>query len=547
MTQLSDHYCNLGLKYKTQGKLNLAVKYLKKAITLSSDNYIYHYNLGNAYFLLQKFSYAIASYQKSLNLNQTNISIKKNYSQSLRHQAYIEKQSNQHQKAITLLQKAQKINPQNQDFYADLLTIYMDTCNWPKVKKLKQIIRQRKILIPPFLSLAAWDDPSFHLQIAKKTSLNLKSQISHFPKYKYNSISKNKIKLGYLSGDFHNHAVSHLVWSLFKLHNRQKFTVFCYSYGKTDNSFYQQEIKKGSDFFFDLHRSTSRQIADKINNDKIDILVDLTGFTKNGRPDILLYQPSSIQISWLGYPGTIGDKDVNYILADKIIIPQTSRKYFTEKVLYFPYSYQINSPNPKFTKNSTRSDLGIEKNTFVFASFNHAYKITQEIFTVWLNILRQVPNSVLWLLDQNSLQSKSLRQFAKKNQIDPYRLYFLPKVSKSEHLTRLRSVDLCLDTPIYNGHTTTSDSLSVGTPVVTYPGKSFASRVSTSLLSSLQIPELIAADIVNYQKLALSLANSPQLLTKIKNKLQQNISSSPLFNTKQFILDLEQIYLHLVN
>jgi predicted O-linked N-acetylglucosamine transferase (SPINDLY family) len=286
------------------------------------------------------------------------------------------------------------------------------------------------------------------------------------------------------------------------------------------------------------------EAAKKINEDGIDILIDLKGHTKDNRLEIMALKPAPIQITWLGFPGTTGSSFIDYIITDKIVTPPSSQKFYSEKFLYMPNSYQINYDKRKIQDAKfTRQDFGLPQKAFVFSSFNHTSKIDPETYFSWTNILNSVPNSVLWLLRSNKMAEKNLQKYAKTAGVNPNRIIFSDTVMPNEwHLARLKLSDLALDTFIYNGHTTTSDSLWAGVPVVTLLGKHFASRVAASLLTAVGLPELITHSQKEYENLAIKIANDNKLNARLKSKLISNKLTSPLFNTKLFVENLEKLY-----
>jgi predicted O-linked N-acetylglucosamine transferase (SPINDLY family) len=287
----------------------------------------------------------------------------------------------------------------------------------------------------------------------------------------------------------------------------------------------------------------NREAAEKIFEDKIDILIDLTGYTADNRLEICAMRPAPIQITWLGFPGTSGGDFFDYIIVDKIIVPKKAAVFFSEKLIYLPHCYQINNEKIKISsKKYSRRDFGLPENSFVFACFNQAYKIDPVIFRIWMNILKKVPNSVLWLWEQNKETSVNLQKEAARYLIDPSRLVFTGRLPKEEHLSRIRLCDLGLDTRIYGGHTTTSDFLWAGVPVVTKLGNHFASRVCASLLNEVGLSELIAKDLNQYENMAVILAKDKNKLKQIKKKLNQEYLKTNLYNTKRFVKNLEEIY-----
>jgi predicted O-linked N-acetylglucosamine transferase (SPINDLY family) len=280
---------------------------------------------------------------------------------------------------------------------------------------------------------------------------------------------------------------------------------------------------------------------------KLDIGVDLKGHTTDCRPKIFAFGVAPIQISYLGFPGTLGDKNLDYIIGDKFVTPFEDSEFFTEKIIQMPHSYQVNDNTKKISrKKITRQEAGLPQDSFVFSCFNNNYKIGPDEFDVWCRILKRVPKSVLWLFESNKIASKYLKEEAKKRGVSPNRLIFADRKPLSEHLARHKLADLTLDTFNYNAHTTGSDSLWIGVPIVTKIGKSFPARVGASLVSAVGLEELITHNVEDYENLAVELAKNKKRLTKIKANLTKNKAKKGLFNTEQFAKDLENCYIDVI-
>ena len=285
-----------------------------------------------------------------------------------------------------------------------------------------------------------------------------------------------------------------------------------------------------------------------MKNDKIDIAIDLNGYTKNNRLSLFLNKIAPIQINYLGYPGTTGSKNFDYIIADKIIIPENQKKYFNEKVLYMPYTYQPTNNNRKIPKKKiSRTDCSLPESSFVFCCFNNNYKISKIEFEIWMKLLNKVPNSVLWLIKSNKYAEENIKIYSLSYGIKSERIIFADLLKNAEHLSRHSNADLFLDTFNYGAHTTASDALWTGLPVITKLGNSFASRVCSSLLNAIDLPELITHTNTEYEKLALDLALNPEKLNKIKQKLNKNIKTSKLFDTQQYTKDFESLIEKIIN
>jgi len=334
-----------------------------------------------------------------------------------------------------------------------------------------------------------------------------------------------------------------LIAELFELHDKSQFELIGISFGPMTNDEMRQRLEHSFDQFIEAGNKSDIEIAQLSRDLNIDIAVDLKGFTQDLRTGIFAHRAAPIQVSYLGYPGTMGAEYIDYIVADKALIPQAAQQAYSEKIVYLPHSYQVNDRKRAISdKVFTRAELGLPDQGFVFCSFNNNFKILPVTFAAWMRILQAVEGSVLWLFQDNPWAVENLKQEAIKHGIDPSRLVFAERMPSSEHLARHRMADLFLDTFPYNAHTTASDALWAGLPVLTLMGQSFASRVAASLLNAIGLPELMTSTPQAYEALATDLASNPEKLTSIKAKLNSNRLTSPLFDTPQFTKDLEQAY-----
>ncbi|OFW62291.1 MAG: hypothetical protein A2Z35_01965 [Actinobacteria bacterium RBG_19FT_COMBO_36_27] len=356
---------------------------------------------------------------------------------------------------------------------------------------------------------------------------------------------KNKpLRIGYLSADFQNHPVNHLLYPLYKNHTRPDFMIFAYSFGENDFSSYRLAVEKGCDRFFDITKLHPLKAAEKIHSDKINILVDLMGYTRNSRPNILALKPAPIQISYLGYPGTTGSDFIDYIITDPILTPTNQQKYYTEKFIYIPDCYQVNHRHAISKTKYTRKDYNLPEKGIVFASFNKTGKINPDLFKTWMNILLKVENSVLWLsLPTESQQIlNNLKTYSKKYKVNVNRLIFTAKVPLEDHLKRLQLADLALDTTIYSGGVTTSNALLAGIPVLTLQGKHYLSRMSSSLIHAVGMDEMVTHSLADYENLAIKIGNDKALIQNLKQKLKQKVNKSNLYDIKSFTINIEEAY-----
>lgn len=359
--------------------------------------------------------------------------------------------------------------------------------------------------------------------------------------FRFHGVDNAKIRLGYLSCDFHEHATSLLLVELFEAHDRARFELYAYSYGPDDGKGMRDRLKKTFDHFIDVQHVDIAEAARMIHRDRIDILIDLKGYTRGSRTEILTYRPAPVQVNYLGYPGTLGGDFCDYIITDRFLTPTRTADDYSEAFAYLPDSYQPHGRHAVIGSRPDRAAAGLAAQGFVFCCFNQAYKITPEIFDIWCQLLAKVPNSMLWLL-QDPMAEDRLKNEAYRRGIRPDRLLFAGHLPQSAHLGRLALADLVLDTLPYNAHTTASDALWVGVPVVTCAGETFPSRVAGSLLHAIGLPELIADDLDGYYELALELASSPARLAQINQKLAANRLSTPLFDICGYTQNLEELY-----
>jgi predicted O-linked N-acetylglucosamine transferase (SPINDLY family) len=393
--------------------------------------------------------------------------------------------------------------------------------------------------VDPFRLLPLEDAPDRHLLRSKNYSRSEFSQ-KELPLPLPVLRKAGRIRLAYFSTDFKEHPVSYLLAKVLEQHDRDRFEIFGYSLHGKDQSNIRQRIEKSFDNFQDVEGISDLDIAHQARKDEIDIAVDLNGFTQNARTAIFAYRAAPIQINYLGYPGTLGADFIDYIIADTTLIPDQNQKYFSEKPIYLPNTYMPTDDSRVLSqKEIMRSDLGLPEDAFVFCCFNNNYKISSAEFDIWMRILSKVPNSVLWLRKSNSFSHINLSNEAIKRKIDPSRIIFAEKMPMPEHLARHRLADLFIDTFAFNAHTTATEALWAGLPVVTKLGQGFAARVAASLLNAVGLPELITKDEKEYENLILTLASKPRYLAKIKEKLLSNLSTHPLFDTEQYTKHLE--------
>ena len=477
------------------------------------------------------------------------IRLKSSYPEAWSNKAATLKDLNRHHEALHCYAKVLALKPNFEWLYGNLLHTKMKLCIWDSfeidIKNLVSKIQSNEKVSEPFVPLFLTDDPKLHNQCAKNYIVDrhpFNPALGQIPP----KVACKKIKLAYFSADFGRHAVSVLAAELFELHDKNKFEIIAFCFVADDKSMIRARLSQAFDQFIVVNALLDEEIAQLARNMEIDIAIDLGGFTGENRTGPFAYRMAPIQINYLGYPGTLGANYFDYIIADPILITDESRQHFAEKVVYLPHSYQANDRKRLISdKKFTRKELGLPENGFVFCCFNNNYKILPATFDGWMRILKAVEGSVLWLLQDNPLGAKNLIELAKKHGVSEKQLVFAERTSPPEHLARHHQADLFIDTFPYNAHTTASDSLWAGLPVLTLMGKSFASRVAGSLLTAIGLPELITYTQEEYEGLAIELATNPQKLAAIRQTLIDNRLTAPLFNSPLFTKHLESAYLRM--
>jgi len=353
----------------------------------------------------------------------------------------------------------------------------------------------------------------------------------------------DRIRIAYLSADFHNHPVAYLMAEVFERHDATRFEVAALSFGPSDSGEMRRRLERAIPTFIGVDRLNDRAAAELLRKNEIDIAVDLKGFTTDCRPGILAYRPCPVQVSYLGFPGTVGAGYIDYIIADRHVIPKDHDAYFREKVVRLPDSLQPNDRKRRIAERiPSRTELGLPENGFVFCCFNASHKLNPSVFDIWMRLLKKVDGSVLWLAHSGEA-SENLKREAERHGVPATLLVFAPRVGElAEHLAREKQADLFLDTYPYNAHATASDALWAGIPLITCAGETFASRVGMSLLHAIGLPELIVTDLASYEALALKLATTPSLLRSIRARLKQNRDIKPLFDSVRFTRHIEAAY-----
>ncbi|MEE4358637.1 MAG: tetratricopeptide repeat protein, partial [Desulfococcaceae bacterium] len=577
-------YYNIGNVLREQGKLAESIHRYEDAIRFKPDYTQAYYNIGNTLRDLKKLQESIAYYQKALELDpgfadacnnmglafkemknadkaaacyRKALEIRPDYALACFNLGNVFKDQKEFRKSADCFEKALEIKPDYAEACSSLLHQLQHMCEWKRFAELSPgldrlsddlLARGKKAGETPFMNLVRHGDPQRNFQVAvswaddiARNAAKLSISFSH---EKYRTEKQGKIIIGYLSNDFRNHPVAHLIAGLFSAHKREDFEIHCYSYGPDDGSYYRKKIEGDCDRFFDIRELSTKDAVKLIYGNHVAILVDLMGYTgETNRLDICALRPAPVQVSFLGFPGTTGADFFDYLITDRIVTPPEHIPFCSESPVYMPHTYQVNDRSQKIAEKTwKRSDFALPENDFIFCSFNQSYKIEPLMFSTWMNILRQFPESVLWLLSGNDVAEKNLKKEAVLRGVHPDRIIFAPRMQKKEHLSRHSLAQLCLDTRIVNGHTTTSDALWAGVPMITLLGSHFASRVSASLLTAAGLPELVTKSLEEYENLALHLARNRDELSRLREKLAENRCKEPLFDTPLFARNLEKAY-----
>ena len=534
----SEAYLNLGLIEKELKSFEDAIQFFDKAIILKPNYHEAFSNKGNVLNELKRYDEAIAHYDKAL-------SLKPDYAEAWSNKAITLNELKRYDEVITHYDKALSLKSDIDWVYGDLLHTKMKICSWSGLAESlenisKKVVANQKVT-NPFPLLALNDDALLH---KKSSEIYIQSRYPFNPVLEpiFKRPQSQKIRVGYFSADFHNHATGYLMAELFELHDKSQFELVGFSFGPIANDEMRQRLEKSFDQFIESGRKSDIEIAKLSRDLKIDIAVDLKGFTQDARTGIFAHRAAPIQVNYLGYPGTLGADYMDYIIADKTLISPEIQSCYSEKVIYLPNSYQVNDRRRLISdREITRQELGLPEHGFVFCCFNNNYKILPATFEGWMRILKAVEGSVLWLFQDNSWVVENLKKEAEKQGVAPDRLVFAERLPLPEHLARHRQADLFLDTFPCNAHTTTSDALWAGLPVLTLMGQSFASRVAASLLNAVGLPELITSTQEEYEAFAMN----PNKLADIKLKLANNCMTTPLFDTPLFTKNLEAAYIEM--
>ncbi|MGY4829780.1 O-linked N-acetylglucosamine transferase, SPINDLY family protein [Sphaerotilaceae bacterium SBD11-9] len=413
-------------------------------------------------------------------------------------------------------------------------------CAWPVYEPVGALTHNQLLMGTSVLAmLGESDDPALQLLAAQRFVYERTPKPPAEPFHKSGPRREGKIRIGYLSGDLHMHAVGLLSVELLELHDRERFEVYAFSWSRNDGTPLRARIRKAIDHYVPIGGLDDTTAARVIAQHGIDILVDLQGLTNGARPAIVGMRPAPVQVSYLGLPGTCALPGVDWILADRFVMPEALQPYMTEKPIYVPHCYQVSDRQREVGPMPKRADYGLPEDAFVFCSFNNTFKFTEDVFKSWMRILKQVDNSVLWLLADNEWALENMRREADAHGIGRERLILAPRVAPPEYLARFQLADLMLDTFPYNAGTTASDALWMGLPIVTYSGRTYISRMAGSLLTNVGLPDLVTFSLADYERLAVQLGNNPLRVVSYKRYLAEHGRESKLFDVPGLVRDIE--------
>jgi protein O-GlcNAc transferase len=544
-----------------------------RALAIRPDYAAAWNNRANALLDLQRPEEALASYEKALAskpdyaeaMNNRSVALHRlgrleealrgaeqalaanpGYAEGLNNRGFILRELGRSEEALASYERAIELKPDFEFLLGELIRTQMEICDWRdldgRLAALVEKIGRGEAASSPHPVLGVVNSPALHRDVARiwvRAKHPRNARVPDMPKYPRG----DKIRIGYFSADFHDHATAHLTAELFEAHDRSRFEVVAFSYGPDAKDEMRQRLRAAFDRFIDVRGLADVEVAKLARGLAIDIAVDLKGFTRDARTGVFADRAAPIQVNYLGYPGTMSADYIDYIIADRTLIPAGREDQYSENIAFLPNSYQVNDTRRRVAdRTPSRGEVGLPEHGFVFCCFNGNYKITPGVFDAWMRILAAAPGSVLWLLEDNAAAAKNLRNEARRRGVEADRLVFAPRVPLPEHLARLRLADLFLDTLPCNAHTTASDALWVGAPVLTCLGDTFAGRVAASLLNAIGLPELVAPTLDAYEALANELAANAAKLASIKRKLADNRLTTPLFDTQLFARHIEAAY-----
>lgn len=541
MADATIEFANVAQKLR---RTNDVIAAMQRLQTRHPDNFMVSNNLGVMYLDLGRLDEALACFENANRINSESAMVVSNI-------GAVAELRGQYREALNRYKQAREMMPDSSSILARVLHVSQHQCEWDGIdqlfKETIRLVREGKFEgVNPFsLITVPGIDRIDQLNCAKAFCEDrlgyLKPMV--LPPVAPSLRRGSRIKIGYASSDLYDHATSWLIAEVIELHDRSKFEIVAYSYGPSPETPTRARLRKSFDRFVDVHEISDEQAAHMIRSDEIDILVDLKGYTQNCRTGIFALRPAPVQINYLGFPGTLGAEFIEYMIADDITIPESYEDGYIERILKLPGCYQPNDRQRALPPAPSRAEAGLPAEGFVFCSFNNVYKIIPDVFDVWCRLLKETDGSVLWILCSNPDAFHNLQKEAQARGVDANRLILAPRVLLADHIARFRCADLFLDTFPCAAHTTASDALWAGVPVVTMVGDTFASRVAASLLEAVDLPELIAENLEEYYEIARKISSDPASAAALKTKLEAERETSLLFDSRSYTRDLEAAYI----
>ena len=533
-------YVNRGSARLTLGDRNGAATDFARALRLRPVDALAAANLGVALREAHRVAEADRALRRALVADPGHAEAMLGYAHTLRELGRLAEAKTAYTRAVTLA-------PAKTEALCYHLYLMQTLCDWTDYERLcarvTEIIDRDGGVVIPLAALSIETSPAQQDRSARLFFDRMVKRTAAPPLQARSPSPSGRLRIAYVSADFHEHATAYLAAELFELHDRERFEVLAYSYGPDDGSAMRQRLVKAFDRFRDIRSVPLDAVARCMADDGVDIMIDLKGYTKQTRLDLLSRRLAPIEVTYLGYPGTIGCPHMDYVIGDRFVTPPEHQPFYAERLAILPDAYQINDRRrPLPDQVPSRGQCGLPEDGVVFAAFNTAYKITPPMFALWMRILKRVPGSVLWLFEANPLAAANLTASAQAQGVDPARLVFAPPHPLAEHIARYRVADLALDTLPYTGHTTTSDALWAGCPVVTCLGGTFASRVAASLLNAAGLPDTITRSLADYEEMAVVLAGDPGRRAALRKRLEEGRMTVPLFDSHRFTRNLEHAY-----
>ena len=536
-------HLNKGIVLKNINKFKEGIKCFDECLKIEPENPKVYFNLGNLLAESKKYQKASNAYDQAILLNSKYAEAYDARGDLMIELSKIDLDDSKYELSIKDFHQAYKLNENLDYVYGKIVHTKMLLSDWSdfdiQLSIIKDGLKNNKKIIIPFPLLSLMDDPQKH---KNNSILFAKTYVPTLSNdFKKKVTTDDKIKIGYFSADLNAHAVSYLICKMLKLHDKKKFKIYCYAFGFKEKDKLHLDIEQYVDVYRDVRNINDHDATLLARKDKIDIAIDLQGYTNKHRSQIFANRAAPIQINYLGYPGTMGANFIDYIIADKNLIPEDNQKFYSEKLIYMPHHYQVQNDELKAADTApSKTELGLPENHFIFCAINNTYKILPEVLDTWMKLLNKVEQSVLWLLETNEIAKNNLLKEVKARKIASDRIIFMKKASHNIYLSQIKHADLFLDTFVYNAGATASNALWMGVPIVTKEGKSYTSRMASSLLYSIGLPELITTSNEEYMKLAIELATNKNKLNFIKLKLKENRLQKPLFNTEMFTRNFEE-------